>query len=73
MKKNITIDSDLGQSGDQSSNSDDFKKLVAEAGMGNVGIVIGTEVSRFVRNLSDWHCLLKICALTETFIYLYYK
>lgn len=67
-EKVITIDSDLGQSGAQSSNRDGFKKLVAEVGMGNAGIVIGIEVSRLARNSSDWHRLLEICALTETLI-----
>jgi len=30
--------------------------------------VIGLEVSRLVRNSSDWHLLLEICALTDTLI-----
>ncbi len=63
----VVIDSDLGQSG---ANSDrvGFQKLVAAVGMGEVGVVLGLEVSRLARNSSDWHRLLEICALTDTLI-----
>jgi DNA invertase Pin-like site-specific DNA recombinase len=64
----IVIDSDLGQSGSNSSNRGGFKQLVSEVGMGNAGIVLGLEVSRLARNSSDWHRLLEICALTDTLI-----
>ena len=37
-------------------------------GLGQVGIVLGLEVSRLARNNTDWHRLLEICALTETLI-----
>jgi DNA invertase Pin-like site-specific DNA recombinase len=36
--------------------------------MGEVGLVLGLEVSRLARNSSDWHRLLEICALTDTLI-----
>src|SRR6266511_2515378 len=45
-----------------------FQKLVAAVGMGEVGVVLGLEVSRLARNSSDWHRLLEICALTDTLI-----
>ena len=32
------------------------------------GIVLGLEVSRLVRNSTDWHRLLEICALSDTLI-----
>jgi DNA invertase Pin-like site-specific DNA recombinase len=41
---------------------------VAEVGLGQVGLVLGLEVSRLARNSSDWHHLLEICALTHTLI-----
>ena len=37
-------------------------------GLGQVGLVLGLEVSRLARNSSDWHHLLEICALTQTLI-----
>ena len=42
--------------------------LVAAVGMGEVGVVLGLEVSRLARSSSDWHRLLEICALTDTLI-----
>jgi len=64
----VTIDTDQGQSGASSEGREGFKELVSEVGMGNVGLVIGLEVSRLARNNSDWHRLLEICALTGTLI-----
>ena len=61
------IDCDLGLSG-ASADREGFQKLVAEAGLGKVGLVMGLEVSRLARNSTDWHRLLEICALTETLI-----
>src|SRR5258708_10216636 len=63
----VVIDSDLGQSGADSDRLG-FQKLVAAVGMGEVGIVLGLEVSRLARSSSDWHRLLEICALTDTLI-----
>src|SRR5436309_5130951 len=64
----IVIDSDLGQSGASAVDREGFQKLVAEVGMGRAGIVLGLEVSRLARNSADWHRLLEICALADTFI-----
>ena len=63
----VVIDSDLGQSG-ASSDREGFQQLVAAVGMGQVGVVLGLEVSRLARNNADWHRLLEICALTDTLI-----
>jgi DNA invertase Pin-like site-specific DNA recombinase len=63
----VVIDSDLGQSG-AISDREGFQKLVAAVGMGEVGVVLGLEVSRLARNSTDWHRLLEICALTDTLI-----
>jgi len=63
----VVIDSDLGQSG-ADSDREGFQKLVAAVGMGEVGVVLGLEVSRLARSSSDWHRLLEICALTDTLI-----
>lgn len=64
----IVIDSDLGQSGASSADRVGFQRLVADAGMGRAGIVLGLEVSRLARNSADWHRLLEICALSQTLI-----
>jgi DNA invertase Pin-like site-specific DNA recombinase len=64
----IVIDHDLGQSAATGGDREGFQRLVAEVGMGRVGIVLGLEVSRLARNSSDWHRLLEICALSHTLI-----
>ena len=62
------LDSDLGQSGSQMNNRQDFKTLVADVSLGKVGAVFALEASRLSRSCSDWHRLLEICALTSTLI-----
>ena len=64
----VTIDADLGQSGARSDERLGFKELVADVGLGKVGIVLGIEVSRLARNNADWYQLLDLCALTDTLI-----
>ncbi|WP_276943980.1 recombinase family protein, partial [Ferrimicrobium acidiphilum] len=63
----VVIDSDLGRSGADSDRVG-FQRMVAAVGMGEVGVVIGLEVSRLARSSSDWHRLLEICALSDTLI-----
>ena len=62
------IDADLGRSGAEATARQGFKDLVADVGLGRVGIVFGIEVSRLARNNSDWYQLLDLCALTDTLI-----
>lgn len=62
------IDEDLGQSAKQAGTRSGFLTLVAEVGLGRVGIVISSEVSRLARNLSEWGRLLELCDLTDTLI-----
>lgn len=62
------IDSDLGRSGADATARDGFQLLVAEVGLGHVGLVLGIEVSRLARNNADWYHLLDLCALTDTLI-----
>jgi len=64
----IVIDQDLGQSGASIVDRLGFQHLVAEVGLGHVGLVMGLEVSRLARSSLDWHQLLEICTLTETLI-----
>ena len=62
------IDSDLGQSGASAADREGFKRLITEVSLGNVGVVLGLEVSRLARNCTDWHRLLELCALTDALI-----
>ena len=64
----VVIDRDQGQSGGSAADREGFQRLVADAGLGKAGIVMGLEVSRLARNCADWHRLLEICALTQTLI-----
>jgi hypothetical protein len=41
-----------------------FHRLVA----GNVGLMLGVEMSRLARSCRDWHQLLEICSLFDTLI-----
>jgi DNA invertase Pin-like site-specific DNA recombinase len=63
-----TLDRDLGLSGAQSAGREDFKTLVADVSMGQVGAVLALEVSRLARSNLDWHRLLELCALTNTLV-----
>ena len=64
----VLIDEDQGQSGKQAVGREGFQRLVADVGLGKVGLIIGTEVSRLSRNCADWHRLLELCALFDTLI-----
>ncbi|MCK1710469.1 recombinase family protein [Bradyrhizobium sp. 143] len=62
------IDEDLGVSGSGLSERTGFARMTAEVGLGQVGIVLGLEVSRLARNNADWYRLLDLCGLTHTLI-----
>jgi DNA invertase Pin-like site-specific DNA recombinase len=64
----VVIDQDLGQSGASAADREGFQRLVAEVGLGHVGLVMGLEVSRLARSSLDWHHLLEICTMTGTLI-----
>lgn len=64
----LVIDDDLGRSGATAAGRPGFQHLVAEVGLGHVGLVLGIEVSRLARSCCDWHQLLEICALRDTLI-----
>src|SRR5437660_6719596 len=63
-----TLDGDLGKSGAGMTRRDDFKTLVADVSMGQVGAVFALEASRLARSNLDWHRLLQLCALTQTLV-----
>ena len=62
------VDEDTGRSGSSTERRFGFKELVAEVGLGHVGLVLSLEVSRLARSSADWHQLLDLCALTGTLI-----
>ncbi len=62
------IDEDLAQSAVTSTQRSGFQRLVADVGLGKVGVILGLEVSRLARNCSDWYRLLEICGPTATLV-----
>lgn len=62
------IDDDLGMSGASSHQRGGFQRLVAAIGLGEVGMVLVTEVSRLSRRNSDWHRVIELCAVFRTLI-----
>jgi DNA invertase Pin-like site-specific DNA recombinase len=57
------IDEDQGLSGSGSAYRSGFQRLVAAVSLGQVGIIIGYEVSRLARNNGDWYHLLDLAAV----------
>jgi DNA invertase Pin-like site-specific DNA recombinase len=64
----VVVDDDLGRSGASIEGRLGFQRLVAEVGLGHVGLVLGVEMSRLARSCRDWHQLLEICSLFDTLI-----
>src|SRR3989442_14483229 len=62
------LEPDLGVSGAHTTGRTDFKTLVADVSMGQVGAVFALEASRLARSNVDWHRLLELCALTRTLV-----
>ena len=64
----LVVDDDLGKSGIASTQREGFQNLVAAVGLGQVGIILVTDVSRLARNCSDWYRLLDLASLCGTLI-----
>jgi DNA invertase Pin-like site-specific DNA recombinase len=62
------LDEDQGKSAQGSANREAFKRILGDVSVGDVGIVVGLEVSRLARNSADWFPLVEMCALTGTLI-----
>src|SRR5712692_8460180 len=61
-REDITIiDADLGLTGASATQRQGFKELLAEVSLGQVGIILSSEVTRLARNCSDWYPLLDLC------------
>jgi DNA invertase Pin-like site-specific DNA recombinase len=63
------LDGDLAQSGQQTAKRDDFKTLVSDVALGQVGAIFSLESSRLARSNKDWHRLLELCAITKTLVF----
>jgi DNA invertase Pin-like site-specific DNA recombinase len=55
------IDTDLGQTGAVAQNRQGFKEVVSRVTLGEVGMILSSEVTPLSRNCSDWYPLLDIC------------
>jgi DNA invertase Pin-like site-specific DNA recombinase len=64
----VTIDEDQGRSGAGSVHRQGFRRLLAEIGAGQVGLVLALEASRLARSSADWHRLVEICVVTQTLL-----
>ena len=62
------LDRDLGQSGAAANGRVDFKTLVSDVAMGQIGAIFSLEASRLARSNQDWHRLLELCAITDTLV-----
>src|SRR5688572_21636241 len=62
------IDADLGLSGAAAAHRLGFKDLVARVTLGEVGLILSTEVTRLARNCSDWYPLLDVCGHRQCLI-----
>jgi DNA invertase Pin-like site-specific DNA recombinase len=62
-----TIDEDQGRTGTTAVHRHGFKKLLAEIGAGQVGVVLALEASRLARS-AEWHRLVEICVVTQTLL-----
>src|SRR5215213_7729103 len=55
------IDTDLGLSGATATHREGFRDLIARVALGEIGLVLSSEVTRLARNCSDWYRLLDVC------------
>jgi len=62
------LDEDLGISGSGLTDRAGFARMISEVALGQIGIVLGLEVSRLARNNADWYRLLDLCGVTNTLI-----
>jgi DNA invertase Pin-like site-specific DNA recombinase len=62
------FDEDLGVSGSGLAERAGFARMTAEVALGEVGIVLGLEVSRLARSNADWYRLLDLCGASHTLI-----
>src|SRR6201995_168660 len=64
----VVIYDDLCRSAASPLHRPGFQRLVAERGVGPMGLLLGVEASRLARSCRDWHQLLEMCALFDPLI-----
>jgi DNA invertase Pin-like site-specific DNA recombinase len=62
------IDADLGLTGASAQHREGFQELVSRVALGQVGIILSSEVTRLSRNCSDWYPLLDVCGYKNCLI-----
>jgi len=62
------IDADQGRSGQSAEGRLGFQYILAELGLGQVGIVLGLEASRLARSDPDWAPLVRLCGIFRTLL-----
>ena len=62
------IDADLGLTGASAQHRQGFKEVVSRGTLGQIGIILSSEVTRLSRNCSDWYPLLDICGYKDCLI-----
>ncbi|HYN78549.1 MAG TPA: recombinase family protein, partial [Lamprocystis sp. (in: g-proteobacteria)] len=62
------LDEDLGKSATSAEQRSGFQHLIAEIGLGRVGLVLSLDASRLARNNSDWCRLVELCSLFGTLL-----
>src|SRR5437660_7510187 len=55
------IDADLGLTGASAQHRTGFQELVTKVTLGQVGMILSSDVTRLSRNCSDWYPLLDVC------------
>ena len=60
LRRVVTIDDDLGKSGQSIQGRPGFQRLLAEVALDHIGLILGLEMSRLAR-CKDWHQLLELC------------
>jgi Resolvase, N terminal domain len=62
------IDADLGISGRSAERRSGFREVVSRVCLGEVGAILGLEVSRLARSNADFARLLELARLTDTLV-----
>jgi DNA invertase Pin-like site-specific DNA recombinase len=64
----VIVDADLGVSGRFGSERDGFRELISRVCLGEVGAILGLEVSRLARSSAEFARLLELARLTDTLL-----
>src|SRR3989475_4188369 len=68
LERVAVVEESLGLPGASTAKRSGFTRMTSEVALGQVGIILGLEVSRLARNNADWYRLLELCGLTDTLI-----